>query len=224
MNRNFDRALSLVLKHEGGYVNHPRDPGGATNKGITIATFRRYVNAKGTPEDLKRITTAQAGIVYRRQYWDAIRGDELPDGVDYAVFDFAVNSGPSRAAKYLQAILGTVQDGRIGPATIAASKAKPAGVVIDALCDARLSFLKRLKTWGTFGKGWSARVSSVRFQALVMIKANPPAPAKPVPAPQPPAAPKPPLVAPVPPEYPERNPFWAALFAILKWIFGRKPK
>ncbi|RWN51926.1 glycoside hydrolase family 108 protein [Mesorhizobium sp.] len=220
MDRNFDRALALVLKHEGGYVNHPKDPGGATNKGITIATFRRYVNANGTPDDLKRITTAQAGIVYRKQYWDAIRGDELPDGVDYAVFDFAVNSGPGRAAKYLQAVVGVAQDGRIGPATIVASKAKPAGAVIDALCDARLSFLKRLKTWGTFGKGWGSRVSSVRFEALVMIKAAPPAPAKPVPAPKPITPPDASQRLPTP----AKRGFWAALIAFILKLFGRKGK
>lgn len=180
MNRNFDRSLSLVLKHEGGYVDHPRDPGGATNKGITIATFRRYVNSKGTTDDLKRLTTAQAGIVYRKQYWNAIKGDDLPDGVDYAVFDFAVNSGPSRAAKYLQAVLGVAQDGRIGPATIASAKAKSAAAIINALCDARMAFLNRLPTWGTFGKGWTRRVKGVRAEALAMTRAAPPAPAKPV--------------------------------------------
>lgn len=203
MNRNFDRALSLVLKHEGGYVNHPKDPGGATNKGITIATFRRYVNAKGTPDDLKRITTAQAGIVYRKQYWNAIKGDDLPDGVDYAVFDFAVNSGPARAAKYLQAVVGAAQDGRIGPATIAASKAKPAGVIIDALCDARLTFLKRLQTWATFGRGWSSRVTGVRAEALVMTRAASPAPAKPS---QPVSA---------------KQGFWAALLNLILKLFSK---
>ncbi|WP_348629672.1 glycosyl hydrolase 108 family protein [Mesorhizobium sp. WSM3860] len=113
--------------------------------------------------------------LYRRFYWDAVSGDELPDGVDYAVFDFAVNSGPGRAAKYLQAALGVAQDGRIGPATLAAARAKPAGVVIDMLCDARLAFLQRLPTWPTFGNGWRARVASVRSEAL-LISAQPEAP------------------------------------------------
>lgn len=106
--------------------------------------------------------------LFRRFYWDAVLGAALPDGIDYAVFDFAVNSGPGRAAKYLQAALGVAQDGRIGPATLAAARAKPAGVVIDALCDARLAFLQRLPTWPTFGRGWSGRVASVRRQALLM--------------------------------------------------------
>ncbi|CDX62416.1 conserved hypothetical protein [Mesorhizobium plurifarium] len=109
--------------------------------------------------------------LYRRFYWDAVAGAELPDGVDYAVFDFAVNSGPGRAAKYLQGVLGVGQDGRIGPATLAAARAKPAGLVIDALCDARLAFLEKLPTWPSFGRGWSARVASVRRQALLMSAA-----------------------------------------------------
>lgn len=168
MDRNFARSLALVLKSEGGWSDNPADPGGPTMKGVTIANFRRYVKADATKADLRKITDAQVATVYRRFYWDTVAGAELPDGVDYAVFDFAVNSGPSRAAKYLQSVVGVVQDGRIGPATVKAAKDKPAGVVIDALCDARLAFLKRLGTWATFGKGWASRVSSVRSQALLM--------------------------------------------------------
>ncbi len=193
MDRNFARALALVLKSEGGWSDNPKDPGGATMKGVTLANFRRYVKADATKDDLRHITDAQIATVYRRFYWDAVAGAELPDGVDYAVFDFAVNSGPGRAAKYLQAVVGTLQDGRIGPATVKAAAAKPAGVVIDALCDARLAFLKRLGTWATFGRGWSDRVKSVRFQAMVMAgqgkapPAAPPTPAQLTPAPQVPA-------------------------------------
>ncbi|CDX27276.1 hypothetical protein MPLB_950001 [Mesorhizobium sp. ORS 3324] len=116
--------------------------------------------------------------LFRRYYWDAVVGAELPDGIDYAVFDFAVNSGPGRAAKYLQAALGVAEDGRIGPATLAAARVKPAGVVIDTLCDARLAFLRQLPTWPTFGKGWSARIASVRAEAL-LLSAQPEAPTQP---------------------------------------------
>ncbi|TIX12259.1 MAG: hypothetical protein E5V46_14755, partial [Mesorhizobium sp.] len=170
MDRNFQRALALVLKSEGGWSNNSADPGGATMKGVTLANFRRYVKANATKADLRKITDEQIATVYRRFYWDAVAGAELPDGIDYAVFDFAVNSGPGRAAKYLQAAcgVGVVQDGRIGPATLAAVRAKPAGVVIDTLCDARLAFLRRLPTWPTFGRGWSSRVVSVRIQAMMM--------------------------------------------------------
>lgn len=171
MDRNFARALSLVLASEGGWSDNPADPGGATMKGVTLANFRRYVKADATKADLRAISDAQVAMVYRRFYWDAIAGAELPDGVDYAVFDFAVNSGPGRAAKYLQAVLGVAQDGRIGPATLAAAGGKPAGAVIDVLCDARLAFLEKLPTWPSFGRGWSARVAAVRRQAQLMSAA-----------------------------------------------------
>ena len=215
MQRNFDKALALVLKHEGGYVDHPKDPGGATNKGITIATFRRYVNPKGTKDDLRRLTTAQAGVVYRKQYWDKVRGDDLPDGVDYAVFDFAVNSGPSRAAKYLQDVLGVAQDGKIGPATLRAANAFRASQIIEELCGDRLAFLKRLGTWKTFGRGWSTRVAGVHSEALAMAKQSP-AP-QPIPSSGQPVQTKPIIVQEIGP----KPSFGAGLFAILKAIFRR---
>jgi len=215
MDRNFQRALSLVLKSEGGWSDNPADPGGATMKGVTLANFRRYVQPNATKDDLRHITDAQLATVYRRFYWDAVAGAEMPDGIDYAVFDFAVNSGPGRAAKYLQAVVGVVQDGRIGPATLAAVRAKPAGVVIDAFCDDRLAFLKRLPTWPTFGKGWSSRVASVRAEALKMT-------AQPTTSPQPSVKPPPATERDPQPAYVERNPFWAALFALLRTIFKVK--
>lgn len=104
MDRNFARALALVLKSEGLWSDNPADPGGATMKGVTLANFRRYVKADATKDDLRHITDAQVATVYRRFYWDAVAGAELPNGIDYAVFDFAVNYGPSRVAKYLQAV------------------------------------------------------------------------------------------------------------------------
>ena len=181
MDRNFKRALSLVLKHEGGWSDHPSDPGGATMKGVTLATFRRYVKPSATKADLRNITDEQIATVYRRHYWDAVAGAQLPDGVDYAVFDFAVNSGPARAAKYLQAVVGVSQDGRIGPATLKAVRAKMHATVIHDLCDKRIKFLRGLKTWPTFGKGWKRRVDDVRIEALRMT-----APAAvPIPVPSP---------------------------------------
>jgi lysozyme family protein len=224
MDRNFPRSLSLVLKSEGLWSDNPADPGGATMKGVTLANFRRYVKADATKADLRAITDDQVATVYRRFYWDAVAGAELPDGVDYAVFDVAVNSGPARAAKYLQAVAGVAQDGRIGPATLAAVRAKPSGAIIDSLCDARLGFLKRLPTWSEFGKGWGNRVESVRRASLSMtiqpVIPAPPAPVQPAPAPVPlPSADREPQPVPA---YVERNPFWVALFTFLKWIFGRK--
>ena len=172
MDRNFARSLALVLKSEGGWSDNPADPGGATMKGITLGTFRAYIKPGGTKEELHAITDAQLSTCYRRQYWDAVAGAELPDGVDYAAMDFGVNSGPGRAAKYLQDVVGVVQDGRIGPATLAAIRAKSSTEVINELCDARLAFLHRLSTWPTFGKGWNDRVKSVRAQAINMAAAG----------------------------------------------------
>lgn len=203
MDRNFQRALSLVLKSEGGWSDSPADPGGATMKGVTLATFRRYINPQGSKDDLRHITDAQLAKVYREQYWNAVGGDQLPDGVDYATFDMAVNSGPGRAARYLQSVVHANMDGAIGADTLAAVSKMPAGVVIDRLCDARLAFLQSLGTWGTFGKGWSARVASVRTEALKMTAqtTQPAAPTPVQPSPAPTAPPKTPA-APVPPKTP----------------------
>jgi lysozyme family protein len=169
MDRNFQRALSRVLRHEGGFVDHPKDPGGATNRGVTLATFRAYVKADGTVADLKNITDEQVSTVYYRHYWAAVNAHQLPAGIDCAVFDFAVNSGPKRAAQYLQGVLGVNQDGRVGPKTIAAAEAADHASVVNELCDDRLAFLKRLKTWKTFGKGWTRRVEDVRKTALSWV-------------------------------------------------------
>lgn len=176
MHSNFREALTHVLKHEGGYVNHPSDPGGATNKGVTLANFRRYVKPGGTVADLKRLTVDQAAIVYKRYYWDAVLGDMLPGGVDYAVFDYAVNSGPSRAVKHLQRVVGAIQDGRIGPQTLQAIESADPAAVVNALCDARLSFLKGIKggqQWKVFGRGWQRRVEGVRAVAVSMATEPP---------------------------------------------------
>lgn len=179
MRDNFADALARVLKHEGGFVNHPRDPGGATNKGVTLANFRRYIDPNGSVEDLKRITDEEVEDVYRDQYWKAVRGDDLPAGVDYAVFDFGVNSGPSRSARYLQGVVGVDEDGEIGPVTLAAVRKMKPDAVIDKLCDRRMSFLRNLSTWDTFGKGWSSRVAGVRAAALRMARSPAPAPTTP---------------------------------------------
>lgn len=184
MKENFGTALNHVLKHEGGWADHPKDPGGATMKGITIAVYRQHIKPNGTKNDLRNITDEQVATIYKKQYWDKVRGDDLPSGVDYAVFDFAVNSGVSRASKYLQAVVGKRQDGIIGPETLAATRSIMAQTVINNLCDRRMSFLRGLKTFETFGRGWTSRVSGVRLEALRMAGAPAPAPA-PVPAPAP---------------------------------------
>ncbi len=155
-------------------MNHPRDPGGATNKGITLATFRRYVKKGGTVSDLRNITDEQVAKVYRKHYWDAVSGDDLPAGLDYAMFDFGVNSGPSRAIKFLQWALAVPQDGKLGPVTMAAVAKDHTGPLIEVLCDRRLAWLKGLGTWPTFGNGWTNRVVGVKSLALKMSPLTPP--------------------------------------------------
>lgn len=178
MKHNADISIRKILGHEGGYVNHPSDPGGATNLGITIATFRRYIKRDGTIADLKALTIQQAVVVYKAQYWDKVRGDELPSGVDYTVADFAVNSGPHRAAVYLQKALGVTQDGAIGPNTIAAARAADPKKVIRKINADRLAFMKRIRRgelWKTFGRGWQRRVDAVRSTSLSLVDKLPPA-------------------------------------------------
>lgn len=184
MNR-FEICIPRILKHEGGFVDHPSDPGGATNKGITISTFRRHIKKDGTVADLKKMTTAQAVKVYKAEYWDKVRGDDLPVGVDYAVADFGVNSGPSRGIKHLQRAVGVTEDGVIGPATMAAIKRVAPAVIVQRITDSRMAFLRGLKTWGTFGKGWTRRVQSVEKDALADMRDPDAASGRPVGAPKP---------------------------------------
>lgn len=167
--KKFDTSVSLILKHEGGYVNHPDDTGGPTNKGITLKTFQRFIKPKGTIADLKRLTVSQAKSVYKQQYWNVCSCDDLPNGVDHAVFDYAVNSGPLKAKKALQKSLGVAQDGRIGPATLKAVKAHNIGYTIEILCAQRLKYLENRPNAKTFIKGWSKRVSRVKFEAQARV-------------------------------------------------------
>ena len=169
----FDRALALVLDLEGGFVDHPRDPGGATNLGITRATLAK---ARGRPvsvADVKALTPQEAGTIYRRLYWNAVKADKLPPGLDIAVFDFAVNSGPARAVRALQAVVGAAQDGRVGANTIAAANAADLSVAIRALTRERLRFLRALSTWPVFGRGWTSRTTRVEAEALAAASAAP---------------------------------------------------
>jgi lysozyme family protein len=185
---SYDAALSRLLVHEGGYTNHPADPGGPTNFGITIADYRRYVKPNATAADVRAMRVEDAKAIYRAQYWNAMRCDELPAGLDYAVFDFGVNSGIGRAVKFLQRLIGVAADGRTTDAVLAAVRGRDAPDLVARLCDERLAFLKQLKTWPVFGPGWGRRVAEVRAVALTMAKAVPPAGASPTPRTTPSAA------------------------------------
>jgi lysozyme family protein len=168
MKSNWEQCFALVLKNEGGYVDNSRDPGGATNLGCTKATWESYVGHPVTKDDIKALTPSDVKPLYKKLYWDTVRGDDLPEGVDYAVFDFAINSGPARAAKALQSILGVGIDGQIGPATLNALETTNPREIASRVCEARLAFLQALPTWDTFGKGWGRRVAEVAQTAFNM--------------------------------------------------------
>lgn len=163
MIENLEPSMRWMLAHEGGYVNHPKDPGGATNMGVTQRVYDFYRRGRGLPQQSVRgISADEVSAIYKKQYWDAVRGDELPSGIDYAVFDFAVNSGTKRAAMELQKVLGVTSDGIIGMQTLAAAQDADPFDVIERLCQNRMAFLRRLKHWGTFGRGWASRVMGVK--------------------------------------------------------------
>jgi lysozyme family protein len=168
MKANFGNALAHVLKHEGGFVNHPKDPGGMTNLGVTKRVWESWTGKPASEADMRALNPIKVAPLYRARYWDAVRGDDLPAGVDYAVFDAAVNSGPVQAVKWLQRAVGVADDGKIGPATLAAVRAMPAVDVVAAFTERRRKFLQGLPTWGTFGKGWDRRVTSVANEAKRM--------------------------------------------------------
>jgi lysozyme family protein len=168
---NFEAALARVLAHEGGYVDHPLDPGGATKYGVTRATLAAWRGRPVSKAEVMALSRAEAGEIYRARYWKAVRGDELPTGLDYALFDIAVNSGPGRAARLIGAALGRPGLRAIDGEVAALCKARDAAALIRAVCAARRGFLQRLPTWPTFGRGWSRRVAEVERAALAMAGA-----------------------------------------------------
>ncbi len=155
---NFERALALVLVHEGGYVDHPKDTGGATNLGITIGTLSDWLGRPATKAEVRALTRATVALIYQKNSRDAVRADRLPSGVDYCVFDIAVNSGRKRGAMSLQRAIGVADHGAVGEITLKATTSKPALQTIERICADRLAFLRKLSTWPIFGKGWSSRV------------------------------------------------------------------
>jgi lysozyme family protein len=165
MKENFDSALAAVLHHEGGFVNHPKDPGGMTNLGCTKKVWEEWVGREVTEKEMRELTPEKVAPLYKAKYWDRVRGDDLPAGVDYVVFDAAINSGPGRAAKWLQTVVGAVPDGAIGAGTLAKVAAMDAKEIVSKYQEARLDFLQSLPTWDTFGKGWGRRVTEVASAA-----------------------------------------------------------
>jgi len=175
---NFNAALAATLQWEGGWSDHPRDPGGATMKGVTLARYRAWKRDLNiTKTQLRNIGDDEVKAIYRDGYWRTVSGDDLPSGLDFAMFDFAVNSGPARAVKTLQRIVGVNPDGVMGQMTLSAVRKQFAADMIDELCNARLAFVRSLSTFDAFGKGWTRRIEGVRSKAKAIAagKVSPPA-------------------------------------------------
>jgi hypothetical protein len=168
MKSNFEDCLARVLASEGGFSNHKDDPGGITNWGCTKATWEEFVGHQVSEADMRALTPDDVAPLYKRKYWDKVSGDQLPKGLDYAVFDAAINSGPGRAAKWLQEIVGVTVDGAIGPKTLEVVNTYPVQFLIAQYNDTRLQYLESLPTWSIFGKGWGNRVSSVQSVASML--------------------------------------------------------
>ena len=169
MKSNYDKCLKTILHHEGGYVNHPKDPGGETNLGVTKRVYQEH----GGTKDMKDLLVEDVASIYKKGYWDKMKGDDLPGGLDLCVFDFGVNAGPGRSAKYLQTMIGTVADGGIGPNTLKAVEAYVSEHGIEKSIknfqEARQEYYEKLSTFATFGKGWTRRVEETTKLALDII-------------------------------------------------------
>lgn len=166
--QRFETCVGIVLAHEGGFVDHPDDPGGATNMGITHRTLAAHRGTDVTLDDVRGLTRAEAKAIYHRSYWQPVHGDELPPGLDLVVFDFGVNAGVARSVKLLQRVLGVATDGIVGEITLAAAKSSLASDVIRRFGEGRMAHYRSLKTWRSFGRGWARRTMAVERQALLM--------------------------------------------------------
>jgi len=169
MQSNFQKSFELMLKSEGGYVNNPADPGGMTNLGVTKATWENWIGRQSNEAEIRNLTFAKVEPLYKKKYWDAVRADELPDGIDYLVFDFAVNAGVGRAIKTLQTAVGVASDGWFGPATMTDVKALDPHELIERFSKAKEDFYRSLPTFDVFGQGWINRVADVKQKATLMV-------------------------------------------------------
>jgi len=169
MQDNYEHCLEMILHHEGGYVNHPKDPGGETNLGVTKRVYEEW----GGEKDMVDLLVEDVAPIYQKNYWDRCKCDDLPSGLDLCVFDFAVNAGPSRSAKFLQRLIGTTVDGGIGPNTLKAvhNYVEEVGLetAIEDYQSARQEYYEALDTFDTFGRGWTRRVEETTSSALEMV-------------------------------------------------------
>ena len=170
---NFETCLKVILHHEGGYVNHPKDPGGMTNLGVTKRVYEEWVGHEVDEETMRSLTPEDVAPIYKKNYWDRVKGDDLPAGLDLCVFDFGVNAGTGRAAKYLQNMIGSTADGAIGPNTLRAVDAyvEEQGIElsIKQYQKDRQSYYESLSTFDTFGRGWTRRVDETTDTAKNLV-------------------------------------------------------
>ena len=165
MRSNFETALKAILKVEGNFVNHPADPGGMTNLGVTKKVWEEWCGQSVDEAEIRALSPEKVTPLYKIKFWDMIQGNKLPHGVDLCVFDCAVNSGVRRASKLLQRAVGVEEDGLIGHITLTACAAVDADFIIQRFSEERLAFLQSLPTFSTFGKGWTRRVAQMRDEA-----------------------------------------------------------
>jgi lysozyme family protein len=171
---SYEPSLARLLIHEGGYTDHPADPGGPTNFGITIYDYRKYVKPAATAADVKAMTLPEAKSIYRAKYWDAQKCSAMPAGVDDSIFDYGVNSGIGRSGKVLRRILSLPDNTSVvTDDVLRAIEKRDPKLVINAINDERLRFLQSLRTWDVFGKGWGRRVIEVRAFSLQLAGAAP---------------------------------------------------
>ena len=166
MKENFEECLKMLLHHEGGYVNHPDDPGGETNLGVT----KKVYAASGGKKSMKKLTVKDVAPIYKKSYWARLKCDDLPSGLDFCAFDWGVNSGTGRAAKALQKICGASVDGAIGPKTLALINRQNPKYMIEEFGKIRQEFYESLGTFKTFGKGWTRRNKETTETSISMIK------------------------------------------------------
>tara|TARA_R100000541_G_scaffold29948_2_gene39054 strand:+ start:97 stop:606 length:510 start_codon:yes stop_codon:yes gene_type:complete len=169
MRENFSKCLDMLLAHEGGFVNHPEDPGGITNLGVTKKVYDEWIGRESTEQEMRDLTPEDVAPIYKKNYWDRVKGDSLPSGLDWACLDWAVNSGSGRPAKAVQRAVGATQDGAIGPQTLGLIMEKDPEEIINYVYGVRQDFYKGLKTFETFGRGWTRRNKETLHQALEMI-------------------------------------------------------
>lgn len=168
---SFDTALAFTLQAEGGWSDNPIDKGGPTMKGITLATFRAHFHGT-TAAQLRNITDAQVADIYRHGYWNAVKGDDLPAGIDLSAFDMGVNAGPGRSIRLLQSTVNVATDGVLGPISLMAIAAADPVLTIGNLWRRQMSYYEGLSTFGTFGAGWTRRTDERRAAALQLAGAK----------------------------------------------------